>query len=163
MFVKGSIMQSLAKGLSLAQTRGYARRAMATVQDIRRANLIRLLDECAQDIGTDRGAAAELARRSGVPAPFISQFKNARHHQGGRARSLGDDSARKLERGMGKPVGWMDVERSELREHEAAFLDLFRLLTREQQELLAASATEYVRLNVHPTSEDENRRLSRPH
>ena len=55
---------------------------MPTIQDIRRANLDNLVREVASELGTNRGAAAELARRTAVPAPFISQFLGRRLHGG---------------------------------------------------------------------------------
>lgn len=117
---------------------GYAH-PVATSQDIRRANLRFLLEECAEDIGSDRGAQAELAKRTGVPAPQISQFLNKKMHQGGEVRSLGDEGARKLERGMDKPTGWLDVDSTVARDfREAAMLDKIRELTDEQKSAVLA-------------------------
>lgn len=43
---------------------------------------------------------------------------------------MGDDTATKLESGMGKDPGWMDVDRSQARDfREAALLDRLRKLT----------------------------------
>lgn len=119
-----------------------------TVQETRRANLSLLLIEVAQEIGTDRGAAAELARRTGVPAPQISQTLRKKLHQGGRARLLGDDSARKLERGMKKPTGWMDVtHHGVMSERDAETLGAIGALTPGQRSLVEAQINEFARLN----------------
>ena len=107
---------------------------VADIQDIRRANLTFLVQESAADIGTDRGANAEVARRTGVAASFISQFLRKKLHQGGFKRSMGDHTARKLEHGMNKPKGWMDVDRLLAADYkEAALLDGLRLLTPAQR------------------------------
>ncbi len=132
-----------------------------TVQTTRRANLVLLLQECAKDIGRERGAAAELVRRTGVPDSFISQFLNRRHHKGGE-RSMGDSTARKLERGMGKPVGWMDVDRSIARNHEEAdLLDKIRLLSGSQRQAVAKIIEQFASVNIVagplPSESDEPR------
>lgn len=112
---------------------------MPTIQEIRRANVTFLIQECAADIGRDRGAQAELSRRTGVAATQISQFLNGKQHQGGEERAMGDDSARKLERGMSKPVGWLDVDRTAANDwKEAALLDQLRKLTDEQRAAVLA-------------------------
>jgi hypothetical protein len=119
-----------------------------TIQETRRANLLLLLNEVAQDIGTERGAAAELARRTGVPGPQISQTIGRKLHQGGKERLLGDESARKLERGMNKPKGWMDVaHHGVMSERDAETLNAIGALTPDQRSLIEAQIYEYARLN----------------
>ena len=56
----------------------------------------------------EAGSAAELARRVGTNSSYLSQVRNQMPTQKGTPRGVGDDLAEKLERGMGKPVGWMD-------------------------------------------------------
>lgn len=132
-----------------------------TVQNIRRANLALLLQECAKDIGRERGAAAELTRRTGVPDSFISQFLNRRPHARGGERSMGDSTARKLERGMDKPMGWMDVDRSIARNHEEAdMLDAIRTLTSQQRQTIAVLIAQFSEANfrggpIPPESPDD--------
>ena len=94
-------------------------------EDIRLWNLALLLMECEAELGRARGAAALLSARSGVKDSLISVLTNKRLHSGtGRARKVGDDTARMLEIGMSKPTGWMDVDHSDARDHnEAAYLD----------------------------------------
>ena len=121
---------------------------MDTVQDIRRANLRALLAELEEQKGTSWGVQAELSRRTGVPGPQISQFLNGRFHQGGKERGLGDDAARKLERGMNKPKGWMDIVHTHVSDKEQAILSVFAQLTDAQRELLEQQAREMARLNA---------------
>ena len=120
---------------------GRYARAVSTIQDIRRANLRFLLEEVADDIGAQRGAAAELSRRAGISAPFISQYLNYRTHSGGKERLMGDGQARQIEQGVGKPLGWMDVDRTVATDwKEAALLDKLRLLTQDQRAAIEALA-----------------------
>ena len=113
--------------------------AVATIQDIRRANLSFLLQEVEDDIGKSYGAAAELSRRTGVTGPFISQFLRREQHQGGKERTMGDKQARKLEHGMLKHEGWMDVDRTVAKDwKEAELLDKLRALNPDQREALSS-------------------------
>lgn len=51
---------------------------------------------------------------------------------------MGDKQARKLERGMGKPEGWIDIDRTEAENwKEAALLDKIRALTPDQVQAVA--------------------------
>jgi transcriptional regulator with XRE-family HTH domain len=81
---------------------------MLTIHQIRAVNLRELLREIESSTGSSRGVLSELARRTTVPTSQISQVLNERLHTGGKARQIGDNTARKLERGMAKPLGWMD-------------------------------------------------------
>ncbi|MFQ5509521.1 MAG: S24 family peptidase [Leptospirillia bacterium] len=63
---------------------------------IRLYNLRRLISEA--------GGQKKLAQRAGVNPAYVSQILSTRTR-----RSMGDDVARRLESGMGKPHGWMDV------------------------------------------------------
>ncbi len=66
------------------------------IRGIRRNNLTRLIAEA--------GGQKALAARSGVSAAYLSQVLSARIR-----RNVGHNLARRLERGMAKPYGWMDV------------------------------------------------------
>lgn len=117
---------------------------MSTVAEIRRANLNLLLKE----VGEGRGDAAKLARLTGVKAPTISQLRRVTYYPNGVERTMGDDIARKLEQGMGKPVGWMDHPHDTTRTlDEVEFLRTYRALTAEQREHLAATAELFARTN----------------
>ena len=95
-----------------------------------------------------RGAAAELSRRTGVPAPMISQVLNEKTHQGGKKRLIGDETARKLERGMNRDKGWMDVaHNSPMSERDAETLGSLQALTDDQRRLIEGQIAEFARLN----------------
>lgn len=97
---------------------------MDQIADIRHRNLLVLIEEA--------GSAAELARKTGVQAAYISQVKNRTPTPSGRPRGIGDDIARQLEAGMGKSIGWMD--QSELSPAERDLLEAFRALSANGQE-----------------------------
>jgi SOS-response transcriptional repressor LexA len=65
-------------------------------KEIRLENLRILVDEV--------GGQRRLALRAGVNPAYLSQIMSERT-----ARTMGDDVARRLERGTDKPRGWMDV------------------------------------------------------
>ena len=56
----------------------------------------------------EAGSAAGLARRAGASGSYLSQIRSGTAYPDGRPRRMGDRLAAKLERGMDKPVGWMD-------------------------------------------------------
>lgn len=107
---------------------------MKTCQEIRLENLRLLIEEA--------GSAAALARLTSVPPPYISQLLAGATNQedrGGKARVVGDDTARKLERGMGREAGWLDHEHPADAQMaiEAEVLQMLRQLT-EESDLRAA-------------------------
>jgi len=57
---------------------------------------------------TEAGSAVKLARTAGTSSSYLSQVRNQMPTRKGTPRGIGDDLAEKLERGMGKPRGWMD-------------------------------------------------------
>ena len=69
---------------------------------VRLANLEILVEEA--------GTAAALARRVGTNESYLSQIRRQLPTAKGTPRGIGDDLAEKLERGMGKPTGWMDEQ-----------------------------------------------------
>lgn len=122
--------------LAWAKVRDYAYK-MTTIAEIRRANLNLLLKE----VGEGRGAAAELARLTGVKAPIISQLRRVTYYTNGVERTMGEDVARHLERAMGKPLGWMDQRHDVTNTvEETEFLRTYRALRPDQQAALAALA-----------------------
>ena len=56
----------------------------------------------------EAGSAAKLARIAGTNSSYLSQVRNQMPTRKGTPRGVGHDLAEKLERGMGKPHGWMD-------------------------------------------------------
>ncbi len=73
-------------------------------KQIRFQNLLVLIRET--------GSKAELARRTGAAEAHLSQIVAKGGVPG--VRNVGDDLARKLEAGTGKPFGWMDHDHSGL-------------------------------------------------
>lgn len=72
------------------------------IRTIRKANLDKLIEEA--------GSVAELGRRSEVNETYLGQVRRGVGGKGrNRPRALGDAAARKLEAGMNKPYGWMDI------------------------------------------------------
>ena len=115
--------------------------SLPTVRDIqhtRRHNLQFLLQECEAEIGRSHGSVRLLANRSGVKPSFLSMIlSGAVHSTTGKQRQIGDDTASKLEAGMGKDPGWLDVDRSQARDFkEAQHLDRLRALNPQQRESL---------------------------
>lgn len=129
---------------------------MDTIQSTRRANLGLLLQEIVAELGTERGAAAELARRSGVAASQISQTSRQVLHQGQKPRKIGDDTARKLERGMNKHEGWMDMPHDvRISREDEEVVGSLQALTPSQRALIEQQIREFARLNrvgFDPTS-----------
>jgi SOS-response transcriptional repressor LexA len=62
---------------------------------------------------TEAGSAVKLARLVGTNSSYLSQLRNRMPTKKGTPRRVGDDLAVKLERGMSKPVGWMDEPHDE--------------------------------------------------
>ena len=85
----------------------------------------------------------------------------------GKRRQLGDDTATKLERGMNKDKGWMDVDHSAAETYqEAAYLDRLRKMSPKQRDALARMMDEIVEANsagrphMPPPTEEEGPRPS---
>lgn len=129
---------------------------MKTTGDIRRANLLLLIEEV--------GSQAELSRITRVAAPVISQYsRGVERAPGERRRVIGDDIARRIESKMGKPTGWMDVDRSIARNHEeAAMLDGIRLLSRGQIETLQKLIEQFAAANTASPIQAPEDSLDRP-
>ncbi len=69
----------------------------------------------------EAGSAVELARRVGTSSSYLSQVRNQMPTRKGTPRGVGDDLAEKLERGMGKAVGWMDDIHTTISEERSAY------------------------------------------
>lgn len=82
--------------------------------EIRLANLRILIREA--------GTAAALAERTETNAAYLSQLRiGTKTPRGTKTRAMGDELARKLEAGMGKPRGWMDHLHPELMEERGTY------------------------------------------
>lgn len=74
---------------------------MKSNNEIRLENLENLINEA--------GSQEKLADVSGVSRIYLNQIKKQRPDPTtGKTRNVGDAVARKLETGMGKPMGWLD-------------------------------------------------------
>lgn len=79
---------------------------MKTVADIRRDNLLVAIKRA--------GTAANLAAAAQVSTAYLSQVKSRQpESSSGRPRNMGDDVARRIEKALGEPVGWMDTPRGD--------------------------------------------------
>lgn len=74
---------------------------MKTINEIRLDNLEALI--------TEFGKAELVAEKGETSSVYLSQIRNrAPDKKTGKLRQMGDDIARKLERGCNKEIGWMD-------------------------------------------------------
>lgn len=78
---------------------------MATSKELRIENLRALVAEFK--------TADEVAKRAGTAPMYLSQILNGAKSSTGTPRGVGEALARKLEKGCGKEVGWMDKPHSE--------------------------------------------------
>jgi hypothetical protein len=81
-----------------------------TIQEIRRANLRLLIKE--EGTEEEEGTAVALALKCDTTQSYLSQILIRYPTSSGKAREMGTELARKLERGCNKPEGWMDVDHS---------------------------------------------------
>lgn len=73
--------------------------------EIRRENLLIAIDKL--------GSATLLASAAEISAAYISQIKTASpESKTGKPKTMGDAVARRIEKALGVPEGWMDVERT---------------------------------------------------
>ena len=70
------------------------------IDRVRLQNLRRLIAEA--------GSLSALARRAGVSRAYLARVRAGTPYPSGNPRRMGDRMAAKLERAMGRPVGWMD-------------------------------------------------------
>jgi SOS-response transcriptional repressor LexA len=56
----------------------------------------------------EAGSAAKVAQLAGTSESYLSQVRRQMRSQNGTPRGLGNELAAKLEKGLGKPDGWMD-------------------------------------------------------
>lgn len=85
---------------------------MDTIEEIRRRNLEALIRQA--------GSIATLAEEAESSAVYLSQIRHkAPDSKTGKPREMGKGMARRLERAMGKPEGWMDREHADDQSAEA--------------------------------------------
>jgi transcriptional regulator with XRE-family HTH domain len=99
---------------------------MKTSKEIRLTRLEQLISEF--------GTIEAVAEKSGTAPQYLSQIRNGVKSSTGTARGVGDSLARKLEKGCGKPEGWMDIPFAEPQEepresNEVRQEDLLQLIS----------------------------------
>lgn len=119
---------------------------MQTVEEIRLRRLELLV--------TEAGSAEELARRCDTAAEYLSQLRSGKiDKKTGKPRKPGSQLARKLERRMGKPVGWMDMPLPDDQSQDAVYWPfdnvppaLYRQLPDEAKAYIAKTVTDQATL-----------------
>jgi hypothetical protein len=87
---------------------------MLTVAEVRHANLLRVIAEA--------GNAARLPELIDTKPQYLSQLvRRAPDSKTGKPRELGDDLARRIERRLAKPHGWMDTQHPHAGEKTAPY------------------------------------------
>lgn len=123
---------------------------MRTISDIRDHNLRLLIEQVTKETGRSWGAISELSRRTGVPNGLLSQLlRGVSNAESGSRRTIGDETARKLELGMLKNPGWMDRDHglahtAELADH----IDAMMLLDPVQQQAIITMAAQMAAANT---------------
>ena len=105
-------------------------------KSIRHTNLRLLIKQCSPQ------TVAELAKNCGLAAPYLYQITAKGKHR----RDMGDQLARQLELGMGKPRGWMDETHTDEKTAESSaeaakctkIIELFEAISPEQQKAMVA-------------------------
>lgn len=79
---------------------------MKTIDEIRRENLLLAIERLR--------TMAALAERAGVSSAYLSQIKNRTpESKTGKPKAMGADVARKIEKALREPEGWMDTEHAD--------------------------------------------------
>lgn len=80
-------------------------------KELRRKNLLLLREKYGY-------TWVEIANKSNVSHPYLSQIANQNiQKKGVSPRALSDNYAEMIEKGLGLPTGWMDVDHSSENEH----------------------------------------------
>lgn len=101
-----------------------------TIEEIRRHNLEILVAEFVTQAAVARAAKASRHNLSQI----LTKFENKR----GKVSEIGSDLARRLEKGCGKPLGWMDVSHDATVENE--LIRLYNNMSVDMREVLLAHA-----------------------
>lgn len=128
---------------------------MKDIDEIRRGNLWRIQEEA--------GGPTEAANLVGMS---VSQFSNlrdgAKDSKTGKPRGMRKETARRIELKSGKPVGWLDVDRSgdtppayEPLTLAGTFLSLERHLAHADQETCVMVADLLRSFALHPTKREQ--------
>lgn len=117
------------------------------IELVRYENFMKLLNSYD---GSDR----EFADAAGISPMYISQMKN-------KVRSVGKNSARKIEKGLDKPDGWMDARHlnKAYKQQEQQLIALFEQLDEECMSQLFQTALAYAALAEKKTVKHVVQRL----
>ena len=103
------------------------------VHDIRANNLKHLR-------GFHRGGQREMATKLGMSEAQLSQYIGKTRH-----KSMGSRLARKIERRLKLPHGWLDVGNHDLTEESTAFARRYQALNAAQKTALAALLDSFIK------------------
>lgn len=142
--------QWVSKMLAKSSTELYIIRIMKktnnsnTIEEIRLANLRSLVEECPEyrkgDVAARAGSLAALALFCDTSRSYLSQILIRFERKNGKIRGVGVDLARKLEKGMKKPVGWMDVKHEDIEPAESEFRLIYAAMNEDQKTALLEHA-----------------------
>lgn len=79
---------------------------MKLIDDIRRENIARLVDEA----GSLKGLADRLQRQDSQVSQWLH---GSAHSVTGKPRGMRSETARMIEKTMNKPVGWLDIDHTQ--------------------------------------------------
>lgn len=99
---------------------------------IRRANLAALIEE--------HGGIAALAELVDVDPTYLGNIKREVETPSGLPRGMGDKVARRIEKKLGKPAGWMDLPRGAAASEEAELLEHFRRAPAGMRKIILSTA-----------------------
>ncbi len=105
-----------------------------TVEEIRRRNLDLLIEEFSSQ--------ANIAHICKVSVAYLCHIRTQARKKTGKVATMGSELARKLEQGLGKPVGWMDIAH----DNELEIVQLYNKMTDEMRDALIVQARLMVKL-----------------
>jgi len=107
---------------------------LISIDKIRRQNLQMLIDE------SEERTAVALAAKCGTDSSYLSQILTCFPMKSGNPRVLGTRLARKLEKGCGKPEGWMDQRHDDIDPGESELVHLYGRLNENMRKILLEQA-----------------------
>lgn len=116
-------------------------KTILTIEEIRLANLAILKKEFY--------SFEVIAKKSKTAASYLSQIHiRSRVSNSEKIRDMGPKLARKLEKGCGKPVGWMDVDHSSIDEGEIELRKIYESMDSELRDLLLHQARRLAKIDL---------------
>jgi len=105
-----------------------------TVEEIRRRNLGLLIQEFKTQLN--------IAWSCKVSVAYLSHIHTQAKKKNGKIATMGSELARKLEKGLGKPTGWMDISH----DNELEIVNLYNEMTDEMRDALLNQARLMIKL-----------------